>query len=62
MMPYFFAAGHFNYTKSAYIYIQQMTEFIKNAEERIHSIREGDLLTECESQEITELRNFLENG
>ena len=32
MMPYFFSAGHFNYTKSAYLYIQNTNEFISDAE------------------------------
>lgn len=54
MLSYFFSAGHFNYTQSAYLYIQNRNEFISDAEVQIHR-RSNDT-------EIQEWDNFVNGG
>ena len=61
-MPYFFVAGHFNYTKSAYLYIQEIVKFVQNAEKEIASLHEEDIVTESAYYKIEELKNFIVNG
>uniref|UniRef100_A0A6P7GZZ5 Uncharacterized protein LOC114345123 n=1 Tax=Diabrotica virgifera virgifera TaxID=50390 RepID=A0A6P7GZZ5_DIAVI len=56
MLPYFHAAGHFNYANCAHIYIQKMLEFIKKYN-ATSSSQFGHL-----NNATNHLRNFIENG
>lgn len=61
MIPYIFAAGHFSYTKSTYIYIQKTQKFIDDSE-RLMALNESIVLPDNEIQKCKQLENFLYGG
>lgn len=55
MLPYFHAAGHFNYARSAHLYVQEMRGYIRDMEESIQADPTNDARK-------TEYHNFVTNG
>ena len=63
MLPYFHAAGHYNYAKSAHLYVQEMQEYIHEMDQLRSSVENSDVeINESIASMIKEYENFVNNG